>query len=401
MVDFDPTTPGNSDLISNYPANERAERQKLEDWVNFDHFEADGKHRAARFKELAGDPTVIANEIALYSKLVGGQSELFIKDENALVFQMTNAGEFQTPLTARGDLLTRNATVLTRLARGTANQVLRSDGTDLAWVTPTPGFDFGSLPLIPLPRGHISGLGMTWTDANTITSARGMCRNNGDNDNIVLLASLAKDIDATWVAGAGGGLNATDFASGGSDAEADTWYHVFVIDNGAGVEDVGFDKLLNAGNLLADASYTNARRIGSVLTDASRDILEFTQVGDHFLWVVPVNDLPAEALVTASRTATLSTPLGVKCWAQIHAVHDGNISEKETWIHSPDQTDAAANEDIGRGTVLTGQAGGSGSANVDVRTGTASNVRYVSSVASAQTLGISTQGWFDRRGQDD
>jgi hypothetical protein len=38
-----------------------------------------------------------------------------------------------SPMVARGDLITRNATVPIRLGIGAANRVLTSDGTDASW----------------------------------------------------------------------------------------------------------------------------------------------------------------------------------------------------------------------------------------------------------------------------
>lgn len=44
------------------------------------------------------------------------------------------------PMTTRGDMIIRDATNTTaRLGKGTANQVLTSDGTDIAWATPASG----------------------------------------------------------------------------------------------------------------------------------------------------------------------------------------------------------------------------------------------------------------------
>ncbi len=249
-----------------------------------------------------------------------------------------------------------------------------------------------------LPRGNLVGLELVRTDANTITIQPGQTRGTGNSVNLELIATLAKDIDATWVAGAGGGMNATDHP-----ASVNTWYHFFVIEDGAGTVDAGFDTSLTATNLLSDSGYVNFRRLGSVKTAVGTDdILEFTQVGDHFLWFTPVNSLPAEAQVTTARTATLATPLGVKCLAQIYAAHTGNIALHSTWIHSPDQDDSLAEDQtVGRGFVATPQGSGGASNTGDVRTGTSSDVRYVSRFAIAQTIGISTQGWYDRRGQDD
>lgn len=98
MVDFDPTTPGDSDVIADFPANERAERQKVEDWTEIDHYETDGKHRAARFKEQGVDPTVSVDEIAVYAKVAAGKANLYIKDEDGNVFQLTEGGVLVGPL---------------------------------------------------------------------------------------------------------------------------------------------------------------------------------------------------------------------------------------------------------------------------------------------------------------
>jgi len=52
----------------------------------------------------------------------------------------TPASGFADPMTTRGDLIFRNASNVTaRLGRGTATQVLTSDGTDLSWATPSGG----------------------------------------------------------------------------------------------------------------------------------------------------------------------------------------------------------------------------------------------------------------------
>lgn len=53
-----------------------------------------------------------------------------------------------SPVTTRGDIIVRNATVNARLAIGTANQVLKTDGTDPAWGKILPAnIDMASGPL--------------------------------------------------------------------------------------------------------------------------------------------------------------------------------------------------------------------------------------------------------------
>lgn len=111
MIDFDPTTPSDSGVIADFPANERAERQKVQDWTEVDHYEVDGKHRAARYKEQAGDPTVGANEIAIYAKEQAGKANFFIKDEDGNVIQLTEGGLINLA----------SLTVATLIATGTTN----------------------------------------------------------------------------------------------------------------------------------------------------------------------------------------------------------------------------------------------------------------------------------------
>jgi hypothetical protein len=176
---------------------------------------------------------------------------------------------------------------------GAANSILITDGAAAASFT-AASYAAGPAAnsILPLPRSYLAGLQMTRTDANTITIAVGQSRNTGDDTNIIRVATLAKDIDATWAAGAGGGLNATDFATGGSDCEASTWYHVFVIEDGSGTVDAGFDKSVTAANLRSDSSYTKYRRIGSVRTDAAKDIIDFVQTGDNFTYAaIPALDV--------------------------------------------------------------------------------------------------------------
>jgi hypothetical protein len=71
-----------------------------------------------------------------------------------------------SPVTTRGDLIYRNATVNARLAIGTANQVLKTDGTDPAWGKIVPAnIDMASGPL---PR---YGLLASLTGANFNSTA--------------------------------------------------------------------------------------------------------------------------------------------------------------------------------------------------------------------------------------
>ncbi len=98
MADRDVTNPGDSDIISAYPANERAQRQAQSDIFNQDHFDPNdadqGKHRQVSLKVLGGDPTSATNYGHVYTKIVNGNAELFFQDDDGAgnVIQLTNGG---------------------------------------------------------------------------------------------------------------------------------------------------------------------------------------------------------------------------------------------------------------------------------------------------------------------
>ena len=107
-------------------------------------------------------------------------------------------------------------------------------------------------------------------------------------------AGLVKQIDATFAAGtAAGGMFTGSVA-------ANTWYHVFVIRlDSDGTIDAGFDTSVTAANI--PAGYTYFRRVGSVVTDASSNILAFYQMGDVFYWKSPTLDM--DQAVSSTDTA--------------------------------------------------------------------------------------------------
>lgn len=102
-------------------------------------------------------------------------------------------------------------------------------------------------------------------------------------------APPTKQIDANWAEG----NNAGGFPSG-LTLSADTEYNFFLIGKDDGTIDAGFDTDDAATNLLSDATgYTWYRRILSVFTDGSSNILSFTQKDDYVTYdgdIVDVND---------------------------------------------------------------------------------------------------------------
>ena len=92
-------------------------------------------------------PSVLFVEHVDPSNPSAGTQRLFVDTDHVLklidssgtVTTFSGSG-FSDPMTTRGDIIIRNASNVTaRLGRGSANQVLTSDGTDIAWQTPASG----------------------------------------------------------------------------------------------------------------------------------------------------------------------------------------------------------------------------------------------------------------------
>ena len=204
---------------------------------------------------------------------------------------------------------------------------------------------------------------------------------------------LVKQIDAGWVAGTNqGGL------PGAVSLLANTWYHCFVIQHTNGTVDAGYDTSLTAANLLTTSAYTYYRRVGSVRTDGSSNILAFTQYGDEVVWAVPVQDVATANPGTSAVSSTIRAPTGVRTVANvIFAVLDiSSAASIYGVINTPDQTDTAASAtNFSLIAALNGATDDtSGDIQANVLTNTTSQVRYRLSSSDADiTAYINTFGY--------
>ncbi len=350
---------------------------------------------------IAVDVASAVNEVTITNAATGVVGPILAatgETDVGLNVDAKGAGQLKLGAAGTGTTLIGNAQIAWPNTDGAANSVLITNGSAASsFAAATYASGPASVSVLPLPRNYLAGFGLTRTDANTITVAAGQARNTGDDTNLIRSTTLAKDIDATWVAGAGGGLNATDFASGGSDAEADTWYHVFVIENGSGTVDAGFDKSVTATNLLSDSGYTKYRRIGSVLTNVSKDILDFKQNGDLFRWDVSVTEPNIANLnTTVASTQTLTqSPLGIRVLAKFYLGHtDG--SAVQIHVYPTDQTDQAAVSQF-----AISQSAANDNMWVEILTDTTQGVRFFGTNADVGSIHLSVLSWTDRRGRDD
>ena len=180
-----------------------------------------------------------------------------------------------------------------------------------------------SIPLA-MPKHYFSGFALSLNAAaatTTIDVAPGSARVTGNP--VTLNGVLSGVLQSAGAWAAGFGVNKLDTGT----RAASTWYHVFIIRKLVG----GDGDLLFSASLAAPvvpAGFEVIRRIGSVKTDSSGNIVPFINVGRHFWWVTPIKDAAGSLTTTseASLTLTLSVPPGVRVLSKFHAAFTGNAT---------------------------------------------------------------------------
>ncbi len=251
------------------------------------------------------------------------------------------------------------------------------------------------------PRNYLTGLTLSNDAASTSTTlavASGVARDSVNAYDLAIASSVSKILQAggAWASGSNAnGLFGGVRASG-------TVYHVCAIRaDSDGAIDFGFDA---SSAICANrpAGYSNWRRIGSVLTDATNAIRQFRQDGDYFRYNSPILDVDTTAQGTTTVVRALRVPTGVKVLAKLNVL----VGEATAgvYLYDPDITTtpplpntasaplfSVFNNTVGAGNFDVGQ--------VEVWTNAASGA--VMSIGNATlTLRMVTYGWVDRRGRD-
>ena len=286
-----------------------------------------------------------------------------------------------------------NGNSLLQVGNGTTLKII-SDGT--GWHT--------SIQAIGAVRNELSGLTLAndGTDPDhDIEIAIGTAASDDTLiEDVVMMdftSAKIKQIDASWSVGSN---------AGGLDTGAvaiDTWYHVFII-AGNGVIDALFS--LSATAPTMPTGYTAKRRIGSILTDGSANIIAFSQRGDEFLWDTPLADV-TNGIATTATLHTMTVPTGVQVlWNGFVSLSDASPNTTvRVLMSSPDVADTAAtvafNAQLGLNfsggaTTINSVAGGAG---VLIRTDTSAQVRSRASTILDVTNILNTFGWHDARGR--
>ena len=250
-----------------------------------------------------------------------------------------------------------------------------------------------------LPRGYLSGLGLSNNSSDTehdIDIAVGEARDTADGVDLTIASTFTKKIDATWASGSGNGGMANGVSLAG-----DTWYHVYLVELDAGGTDAGFDTSTTAANLVATSGVASAyRRIGSVLTDSSSNILNFTQFQNEFIYDVQINNVNGSALGTSRVLQAVSAPLGFETQAilgLLGVVSGSNSGVRITLTH-PNVTDATpASDNVNNAGENSSNNNGTWASGTHiVRTNTSSQVAFRQDFNS--TVYINTNGYIDERG---
>jgi hypothetical protein len=247
-------------------------------------------------------------------------------------------------------------------------------------------------PVLPFYLGGLT-LANNATSPNTVLNIGYGAATSDDYSTLMTIptANFTKNANAAWAVGSGNGA-----LDSGSALAASTWYHVFLIERSdTGIVDVLISTSASAP--LMPTSYDKKRRIGSIKTNASSQILGFIQLGDQFLWTtLPAGWETSNAAVAATPGTifVVNTPLGVKTLAIINVaqtVWTGQLS-----IASLDSA-AQATQNM----PFINTAAGSAQSNnqFTIRTDVNSQIRVSGSSPLASGLYISCLGWYDYRGK--
>lgn len=229
----------------------------------------------------------------------------------------------------------------------------------------------------------------------------GECIDSGNVDSLVLPSILVKQLNSPWVVGSNQGGLDTGISP---PVEIDTWYHGWLIKRSdTGVVDVLFSKSVSTPTM--PTNYDLKRRIGSVLTDGSSNIIGFQAIEEaggavKFEWDNPVADVNGVGNPGISAvTRTISVPTGIvveailvfKMWELAATANSGAVYS----LAISDFTLTPTNSDIRYPTgAITGDTV------KRVETNTNAQVRTKQSVSNSNSrTGLSTLGWIDRRNE--
>lgn len=241
-------------------------------------------------------------------------------------------------------------------------------------------------------KGHLFGLTLSNSASDSdhdLDIAAGEAASDSSSPVLMSLASTTvKRMDAAFAEGTGNG----GMVSGESLPTSGT-IHVWLIAKDDGTTDVCANNNASSGlNPTLPPGFTHKRRIASLRTDASANILSFRQTGNQFDLIDNIIDANSVAFPNTSEfLVALSVPNGltVSAMFNVHAAGGVNVSLGPPWV-------ALGSKNVD--TQVNGTA--SQRSFLSIPTNATGQIKMRGSLTgSGVAYSISTWGWIDTRGR--
>ena len=247
-------------------------------------------------------------------------------------------------------------------------------------------FDAEFLAAIP---NYITGMNLiqnTTDSVNDIDFTAGAC---ASTDNLSLIrnsSTVTKRLDASWTAGAAGGLLDT-----GTRAVS-TWYYLFAIYNPTTrVSD--FLASTSASSPTLPSGFTRFRRIGAVYSDSSNSNKSWKQFGRVMLWNTPVLSATTDTLSGTAANFAVLVPDQIDVEANIN-VSMNNASNGSGYVRSVSQGDNSPGASTGFANLYFNGGSAWSSGMMTIPCASTANIR-ASAEFSSTKLRVLTLGYED------
>lgn len=249
---------------------------------------------------------------------------------------------------------------------------------------------------LPAFSGLLFGCVLSNNSTTAVDVTAGTCADSTGASLMAFTALTNKILGTAWAVGSSAGMLDTG-------AVSNTTYHIFVIKKDAnGVCDILASLSPTAPTM--PAGYTYFRRIGSILREGGSVVL-FTQNGDEFLRLVPVQDVNnAQNPGTSAVTVTNTVPLGIIVNAIISfSILDSTpAASTQGLLRALSQTDTAPSTSLwdifvnSYGAVIPASA----TITRNMRTNTSGQWAYrLSASTTDHFISVLNNGWIDTRGR--
>lgn len=281
-----------------------------------------------------------------------------------------------------------------------AGSITGAAGGSLTGTYPNPTIASGVL--MQNWYGDINGLITSYTSGSAAGTSGSLNVGKGraaDTSGVYMM-QIASGLTKTLASG-------TTWKSGTSNAGLDAvypvaslqsgWLHVHAIGDGNITDVIICNNVSGVNPVSLPSGMTYNRRIASIKTDASGNVVPYIQTGDTFLWANHKNDYVGVTLASGITTLNVSVPKGITTTTILNAGFSNPaagqslflISLMQDAIVSAGGAPTAYNE-------VAGQFGVVGSLQIVAVSG---SIR-AKTVAASGSLYLTTEGWIDTRGKD-